>query len=47
MRTRLAKKIARVPIDRLAPMWWSLAQGGGKDTKINEAIRILNRNNNK
>lgn len=46
MRTRLAKKIARVPIDRLAPMWWSLALGG-KDTRINEAIRIVNRKNNK
>ena len=42
MKTRLAKKICRTPIDKIAQRWWRLA-GGGKNTQIEKAIKICRR----
>lgn len=43
MKTRLAEKICHTPIDKIAPRWWRLAVGGGKNAQIEKAIKIYRR----
>ncbi len=40
MKARLVKKLCSTPIDRLSDYWFDALTGGGRDERINTAIRI-------
>ena len=42
MNARQTKKLVTTPVDRLSPMWWD-ALRGGKDERINKALRMWNK----
>ena len=42
MKTRLAKKICSVPIDRISPYWFHQCRGG-RDTRIETAMKLYNK----